>query len=153
MTMIRRHFLRLGASVGVAWSLPASPQAQDASAISIVTPYVRATPPAARVGGGYMIIRNSGNAPDRMLSVVSPAAKNVEIHSSTMESGVAKMRHLDKGLEVPAKSDTVLSPGGLHLMFIEPIAPFTVGKPIPVVLVFEKAGTIEATFEVRPFGR
>lgn len=147
MTTTRRHILWLGASLFAACGLPTELTAQDTKSISIVTPYVRATPPAARVGGGYMTIRNSGSAPDRLLSVSSSAAKSVEIHNSVIEGGIAKMRHLGEGLAIPAKADTVLGPGALHLMFMEPTAPFVVGRLIPVVLVFERVGAIETIFE------
>lgn len=153
MTTTRRHLLWFGASLFAACGFPIELMAQDTKPISIVTPYVRATPPAARVGGGYMIIRNNSSAPDRLLSVTSPAAKSVEIHNSVIEGGIAKMRHLGDGLAVPAKADTVLGPGALHLMFMEPTAPFVVGRLIPVVLVFERVGAIETVFEVRAMGR
>lgn len=146
-------FLSLALVVAAVCCLSGGARAEVSKPISIVSPYVRATPPTARVGGGYMIIRNSGSAPDRLQSVTSPAAKTVEIHSSTMEGSVAKMRHLGDGLEVPAKADTLLAPGALHLMFIEPTTSFDVNRPVPVTLIFEKAGKIEVTFEVRPFGR
>lgn len=136
-----------------ACAVVAPSKAQEVKSISIVTPFVRAMPPAARVGGGYMVIRNDSGVADRLLAARSPGAKGVEIHSSTMEGGISRMRHLMEGVPVPPNSDTALVPGGLHLMFIEPDAPFTVGQTIPVTLVFERAGAIEVSFEVRTGGR
>jgi len=149
----RRWVLSTSLGVGAACAISVPLKSQELKAISIVTPFVRAMPPAARVGGGYMVIRNNAGVADRLLAAQSSSAKGVEIHISTMEGGISRMRHLTEGVPVPPNSDTALVPGGLHLMFIEPGAPFAVGQTIPVTLVFERAGVIEVSFEVRTGGR
>lgn len=121
--------------------------------LTITEPYVRAMPSSAKVGAGYLKIQNAGVAGDRLISVSSPVARSVEVHSSTTEDGVMRMRHLQAGLQVPPGAVTALAPGGLHLMFIEPRAPFKAGETIPATLLFEKAGPIDVTFLVRPLGK
>ena len=115
--------------------------------IVIEKPWARATAPGATVAGGYMIIRNSGAAPDRLVGTSSPASAKVELHVHIMENNVMKMREVP-GFDVPAKGTFELKPGGAHLMFIDIKRPFKEGEKIPVRLKFEKAGDVSADFHV-----
>jgi copper(I)-binding protein len=119
--------------------------------ISVEKPWARATAPGAKVAGGYMVIRNQGAAPDRLVSASSPAAARVETHVHINEGGVMKMREVP-GYEVPAKGSLELKPGGAHLMFIEIKRPFKEGEKVPVKLKFEKAGEVVAEFHVGRLG-
>jgi periplasmic copper chaperone A len=113
--------------------------------------WMRATAPGAKVGGGYMTIRNAGAA-DKLLSASSPAAGKVELHLHIEDNGVMKMREVPGGYEVPAKGAFELKPGGAHLMFMDLKAPFKEGDKVPVKLKFEKAGEVSAEFQVGGMG-
>ncbi len=128
--------------------------AQSASVgqIEVIEPYVRAMPSAAKVGAGYAKIRNAGEQPDKLLAVETTVARSVEIHSMTHDGGVMKMRQVEGGLSLPPRSTIELGPSALHLMFMEPRAPFKVGETVKTTLVFEKAGSLEVTFAVKPMG-
>jgi len=115
--------------------------------IQIDKPWSRATVPGAKVAGGYMLIRNAGAAADRLLSASSPAAAKVELHVHINDNGVMKMREV-QGYDVPAKGSFELKPGGAHLMFIDIKRPFKDGEKLPVKLKFEKAGELNAEFQV-----
>ena len=127
--------------------LSASASAQ----IQIEKPWSRATAPGAKVGGGYMLIRNQGAAADKLVSASSPAAGKVELHVHINEGGVMKMREVP-GYDVPAKGAFELKPGGAHLMFMDLKAPFKEGDKVPVTLKFEKAGEVKADFQVGGLG-
>ena len=116
--------------------------------IQIENAWTQATPPAARVGGGYLMIRNPGSAPDRLISVSSPASARVEMHTIEMGGGVMKMRQVD-GFAPPPKGALELKPGGAHLMFVDIGRPFKVGDVIPVTLRFERAGEHKTELHVR----
>ena len=122
--------------------------ATAASPIRIENPWSRATAPGQVVGGGFMTIVNTGNTADRLVSVTSAAAAEVQIHHTSMDGGVMRMRQLTDGLEIPAASRVELKPRGLHLMFMQLRAPLDVGSSFPVQLQFEKAGTLTAQFKV-----
>lgn len=115
--------------------------------VTVEKPWARATAPGAQVAGGYMLIRNAGAAPDKLLSVSSPAARRVETHVHIHEGGVMKMREVP-GYDVPARGSFELKPGGAHLMFMEIRKPFVEGEKIPVTLKFEKAGEVKVEFHV-----
>ena len=115
--------------------------------IQIEKPWTRATPPGATVAGGYMLIRNTGAAADRLVAVSSPAAAKVELHLHINDKGVMKMREV-RGYDVPAKGSFELKPGGAHLMFLDIKRPLKEGEKVPVKLRFEKAGEVSAEFRV-----
>lgn len=117
-------------------------------ALNISLPFSRATLPNAPVGGGFLTIENEGPEADRLISASSPAAATVQVHEMAMDGEVMKMRPLADGLALPPGETVVLSPGGLHLMFMGLKQAFVEGETVPVTLVFEKAGTVELTLPV-----
>ena len=119
--------------------------------MQIEKPWARATPPGATVAGGYLLIRNAGAAPDRLVSASTPAAAKVELHVHLHENGVMKMRQVT-GYDVPAKGQFELKPGGAHMMFVDIRRPFKEGEKVPVTLKFEKAGELNAEFQVGGMG-
>jgi periplasmic copper chaperone A len=121
-------------------------------ALEIAHPWARATPPSAPAGGGFLKITNTGSAPDRLVSVSSPAADLVQVHEMKMDGSVMRMREVEKGLEIPAGGSVILAPGGYHLMMMGLKAPFKQGASVPVTLVFEKAGKIDVELAVEAMG-
>ena len=119
--------------------------------VEIDKAWARATAPGAEVAGGYMTIRNRGNAPDRLVGASSPAAARVEMHVHVREGEVMKMRQVP-AYEVPANGSFELKPGGAHLMFVRIARPFKEGDKVPVKLRFEKAGEVNAEFHVGRLG-
>ena len=106
--------------------------------------------PGQPVGGGYVTIRNTGAADDRLVSVSSPLAGRAEIHEMAMANDVMKMRKLNDGIAVPAGQTVQLTPGGFHFMFFNVKKPFAEGDKVPVTLTFEKAGQVSIELPVGP---
>jgi len=121
------------------------------SQIEVQDAWSRATPPGAKVGAGYMTLRNKSAAPDRLVGASSSAAARVETHVVEKQGEVMRMREV-KGYDVPAKGSFELKPGGPHLMFVDIKRPFKEGEKVPVVLRFQNGGEIKADFEVRGLG-
>ena len=119
--------------------------------LRIEHPYARPTPPGARTGGAYLTIRNVGNAPDRLLRVVSPAAGAVELHTMTMDGNLLKMRAI-AALDIPAGGTVTLGTGGYHVMLIDLARPLAKGDSVPLTLTFDKAGTIDVVADVEAVG-
>ncbi|HUF81334.1 MAG TPA: copper chaperone PCu(A)C [Burkholderiales bacterium] len=111
-------------------------------------PWARATPPGARVAAGYLEIRNSGKAPDRVTGAGTSAAERVELHVLVRDGDVMKMREL-QSFEVPARQRLLLEPGGSHLMIVGLRKPFAKGDRIPITLRFERAGELKIELEVQ----
>lgn len=165
-----RYFTPIAALVLLASSASFNAQAHDHSAMSKGTtatsdnamepvragelvlsgPFVRATLPGAKVGGGYLSIANPSKEADRLVGGSSPAAARVEVHEMKMDGNVMQMRQLKDGLEIPAGGTTELAPGGTHLMLIEIAKPLKQGDMVPVTLEFARAGKVEVQFMVGP---
>lgn len=124
----------------------------DAGGIVVEHAWARATPPGAPVAGGYLTLRNAGQAPDRLVSVRSPVAREVQIHEMRHEGGVARMRPIAAGLVVGPGSSVALQPGGAHLMFLDPVRPLVEGDTVIATLQFERAGPIEVRLPVHAMG-
>lgn len=110
------------------------------------------SPKMAKAGAGFMMIKNNGDADDKLLEVRADFPK-VEIHTTEEKDGIAKMIHIDD-LPIPAGESVKLAPGGLHIMFMGLSDPLEKGTEIPATLVFENAGEVEVVFsvEARPEG-
>jgi len=96
----------------------------------------------------YMTIRNSGSAPDRLLTIESPVAGASELHASIDSSGIMSMRPLD-GIDIPADGTVVLKPGGFHIMLVGLKRDLRLDDTFDVVLRFEHAGAITVQSHVR----
>ncbi len=114
--------------------------------------FTRAMPPTARAGGGFVTIVNTGMNDDRLVSAASPAAEAVQLHTMKMDNGVMVMRELENGVELPAGKAVALKPGGMHIMFIDAVAPFAEGETVDVTLSFEKAGEVTLHLPVGALG-
>jgi periplasmic copper chaperone A len=79
------------AAYGLAVTI-ASAADYKAGSLDISDPWSRATPKGSSVAAGYMKIKNSGSAPDRLIEGSSDVVSKFEVHEMKMENGVAKMQ-------------------------------------------------------------
>ena len=108
--------------------------------------WARPTVAGQSSGGGYLKI-TGGAAADRLVSVSTPAAMNVELHTMEMDGNVMRMRPVD-AVAVPAGQTVELKPGGLHLMLMGLAQPLKSGSSFPLALRFEKAGEVKVQVKV-----
>lgn len=120
--------------------------------LTLEHPWTRATPTGAKVAGGFVVIRNTGSAPDRLVGGTADFAGKLEIHEMAMEGDVMKMRPVDGGLEIPAGGEVALKPGSFHIMFMGLKAGLAEGDAVKGTLVFEKAGAVEVEWAVEGMG-
>ncbi|MBI1186006.1 MAG: copper chaperone PCu(A)C [Alphaproteobacteria bacterium] len=123
--------------------------AAAAAAVTIEDGWAAVTPNGASVAAGYGVIRNNATAPDRLIGASSPMAGRVEIHEMVMDGAVMQMREW-ASFTAPARGAVTLEPGGAHIMFMDIAGPFREGDSVPLTLVFENAGAVEASLPVRP---
>jgi copper(I)-binding protein len=120
--------------------------------IVVEHPWSRATPGGAQVAAGYFTAENHGDAPDRLVSATAEVAGRTQIHQMSMVDGVMKMREVPDGLALAAKGSVTLEPNGYHLMFLDLKRPLKDGEEFSGTLTFEKAGSVDVTFEVEEVG-
>lgn len=128
-----------------------SPTPVKAGDLTIEKPWLRATPGGAKVAGGYVTVTNSGTAPDKLVGASIAGSERGEVHEMSNEAGVMKMRPID-GVPIAPGASIELKPGGYHLMFLGLKTGFKQGQSVKGTLVFEKAGTVDVTFEVGALG-
>ena len=154
-----------GATIQVrnAWARPsrmagaASPATHDGMAMEgTATPSMgmegTATVAPEMQNGGtsaiFMTIQNTGDTADRLIRASANVAETVELHRSTVEDGVMRMRPVE-AIEIPAGGSVELKPGDYHIMLINLTQDLNVGDQFTATLEFEQAGTIEVEVEVR----
>jgi copper(I)-binding protein len=123
-----------------------------AGAITIERPWSRATPSGAKVAAGYLTIKNTGDVPDRLLSLIADIAGHTSIHQMSMSDGMMQMRELTYGLAIPAQGSVTLEPQSYHLMFEDLKRPLKQGETFSGTLTFDKAGPVSVTFDVKGLG-
>ncbi|MFZ4531101.1 MAG: copper chaperone PCu(A)C [Alsobacter sp.] len=150
-----RSVVRLATTAGIVLAGLSSAPAHDYKAGPLVIdhPWARATPGGATVGGGYLVVTNSGGVADRLVAVAAPdLAGRVEIHEMATTNGIMTMRALPAGLPIPPGGKIELKPGGFHVMFMDLKRPLAAGESVPAVLTFEKAGAVPVSFKVEAIG-
>ncbi len=131
-------------------AVPAAAQNAPAGSVLVREAWSRATPGGAKVGAGYLTVENRGAA-DRFLGAEAEVAGKVELHETVMADGVARMRPTEALVLAPA-GKVELKPGGYHLMLMDLKRPLKEGERFAGTLLFEKAGRVPVTFEVRGMG-
>jgi len=96
---------------------------------------------------GYLVIRNHGRHPDRLLSAATDAAGSVEVHRTVMEGDIMRMRPVSD-LPIPAGGSVVFEPGGLHLMLRDLRRTLSDGEHLTLMLHFERGGELMAELVV-----
>ncbi len=107
-----------------------------ADTVSVHEPYVRLAPPNAPASAAFMVLRNTGAKDVRLVRADNPASRVTELHTHLNEGGVMKMRPVP-AVEIKAGGETVLKPGGLHVMLIDLKAPLKEGEIVPITLGFD----------------
>lgn len=119
--------------------------------IAVEHVWARATPKSAVTGAAYATLINNGTSDDRLLSVTSPAAEHIQIHSETSDKGVMKMEQVST-LDVHPATPVVLKPSGVHMMLIGLKQQLKEGDTVPFTFTFEKAGSVPVTAHVGKIG-
>lgn len=148
--LVYRNTRSLALACLLALLVPPTSPAQVSGPLTISTPWSRATPPGATVGGAYFEIVNAGPA-DRLLSLSSPVASSVEMHQTLLDGTVTEMRQVES-VVVPARGKVRFAPGGLHVMLLGLKAPLKQGQHFSLRLKFAHAGEIQADVVVRALG-
>jgi periplasmic copper chaperone A len=127
-------------------AVSASAWAAAAPELAVSGAWARATPPGSAAGSAYLTVENRGASAARLLAASSPAAREVAVHVTRVDGGVAAMR--EAALIVPAHGRIPLTPGGMHLMLIGLKAPLQAGSHFELSLNFEPGGVLTVTVPV-----
>ena len=115
--------------------------------ISVQDPYVRLAPPNAPATAAFMVIKNGGDKDVKVVKADNPVTRVSELHTHINDGGVMKMRPVP-AIEVKAKGEAVLKPGGLHVMMIDLKAPMKEGDSVPITLTFDDGSSKQVDAKV-----
>ncbi len=119
-----------------------------AGELAVESAWARATPPGAKVAAVYLVIDNQSTKSDRLLKLRSPVAASAEVHRSSVEDGIARMRPVTV-MHIGAGERIAFEPGGLHVMLMGLRKPLVAGQSFMLELTFEVAGPRRVVVAVR----
>lgn len=100
------------------------------------------------MSAAYMVLENPTEQDERLVAVASDVTDTVEIHETTIENDVMRMRPID-GVDIPAGGSATLEPGGKHIMLIN-VPALEAGQTVTLTLTFESGLTQTVEAPVRP---
>jgi copper(I)-binding protein len=99
--------------------------------------WANATPVGASVAAVYLEIE--AERADTLLSATTTVADRIEMHTSSEENGMMRMRPLPT-VALAADKRFEFAPGGAHFMLLGLRQPLPAGFRFPMTLQFEQAG-------------
>lgn len=150
VTRLRRGGLR-ALVVGATLAALALEARSEGARIEVQDAWARSLPKVATSSEFYMVIRNRGARPDRLVALRCSACGMTELYQSYMSpQGAMGMRPVGhEGIEVPPGGHVELKPGGLHVMCTDRKGTFARGVQVPLTLRFERAGEIHMQVTIR----
>ena len=109
-----------------------------AESIKVANAWVRAPAAGQTTLSAYVDLTSDRDA--ALVAAGSPVASRAELHSSTVEGGVMRMRALAR-IQLPAGQTVKLAPGGMHIMLLDVKRPAKAGDKLPIVLSIQPAGS------------
>ncbi len=106
-------------------------------------------PPTA----AYMVVQNTGNGADRLLSISADFSEMLTAHETQVVDDIARMIPQEDGVLIPAKSTVEFRQGGLHVMIMQLNENLIEGQEVELVLMFENAGEITVSAIVSSTGQ
>ncbi|MEO6068175.1 MAG: copper chaperone PCu(A)C [Gemmatimonadales bacterium] len=99
----------------------------------------------------YFTLVNHSDSADVLDSVTTRVARFASLHGQKTENGFVTMTPIDRPT-IAAHDSLVLQPGGAHLMLESVDRDLTAGHQLPLTLWLHRAGRIDATATVNPYG-
>ncbi|HWU69136.1 MAG TPA: copper chaperone PCu(A)C [Stenotrophobium sp.] len=103
--------------------------------------------PGTIPAAAYFTVLNPGDQPLRLESVSTPAYGMAMMHRSVVVDGQSQMLPASD-VVVPAGGSLKFSPGGYHVMLMNPVKPLQVGGSVPLTLIFDHGLKLTAQFKL-----
>lgn len=122
--------------------------ASEAAGVSVRDAWVRETPPGMPMMAGYMELRNNTSQPQVLVAASSSGFETVMIHRTIVKDGMAGMVHTSQ-IELKPSARLIFTPGGYHLMLMNPKRTLRAGDRVDIDLEFRSGLRLPVSFEVR----
>lgn len=113
---------------------------QNEEELSVEEAWYRMPLPGKDKTSAYMKLENHSGQNMILRSAISDQVRTIEIHEIGEESGMFTMRRI-KALEIPARQQIELKPGGLHLMLFGVDSELQPGQAIEIELHYDGEST------------
>ncbi len=120
-----------------------------AAEMRVDSAWVREPPPVATPVAVYLDLVNDGPQLRTLVGVSSPHATSVQVHTTELVAGVARMRHLEQ-VAIPAAGRVGMQPGGMHLMVFGLQQVPRAGDELSLLLEFADGGCLQVRVPVLP---
>ena len=117
-------------------------EATKASDVVILDAWALAQHQASSRGSVYMTLETVDGQADRLIGAATPAAEKAELRTYWLEGCFVHGNSVE-AIEIAPGRQTVLDPGGLHIMLTGLERALVEGSTIPLTLTFEQAGTVD----------
>jgi copper(I)-binding protein len=133
---------------GLILALTSIAAATGEAGISVRDAWVRETPPGVAMMAGYMVLQNNTSRPQVLVAASSPGFETVMIHRTIVKDGLARMVHAPQ-TELTPNASLTFSPGGYHLMLMNPKRTLRAGDRVDITLEFRGGLVLPVAYEVR----
>lgn len=138
-----KRFVELLLLVGLA---ACAPENSPPARVEVADAVCRPAAPGRDTTGCYVALTASRD--DRLVSVSSSFARDLQIHEMKTANGMMQMAELTEGLPLPAGETVRLAPGGTHIMLFGSSRPLEEGAGMALTLTFERAPPRTVAFRI-----
>jgi copper(I)-binding protein len=104
--------------------------------------------PSDLPAGGYAKVTNDTDKEVKLIGASSPKYGMVMLHRTVTKDGMSQMLHVDS-IPIPPHKRMAFTPGGYHIMLMQPKPGIAPGQKVPITLEFSNGHSVTADFEVR----
>ena len=104
--------------------------------------------PTGLPAGGYFTIKNSGDKDAVLTSADLDSCGMTMLHQSVNMGGMTRMDMVES-VTIPAHGTLAFSPGGYHIMCMEPSPEMSPGSSVTVTLHFADGSKMDVKFDVK----
>ena len=116
--------------------------------LKISDAWIKNLPPVVPMRAGYMTIENNTDQGIKIIGAESEVFTAVEIHETIEKDGMMSMQPVSI-LSIPAGTEAKLTPGGMHLMMMQPEEDLKPGDLVSITLKFDDGSTQTLQMTVR----
>ena len=138
--------LGIALTVTMACSLTSAAHEIKAGTLLLHHPWVHAAKAGSASTDGYLMIRNMGSKPDRLLGATLEGAGAAVVVQLSVPSDAGALCRLDKGLEIAPGELVELKPGKIQLLFGAVARSLRQDIYATGTLLFEQAGPVNIEF-------
>jgi hypothetical protein len=110
--------------------------------------WIAEAPPVSKVMAAYMEIENETAQDRQAIAMQCREFERAEFHRTVDKEGMASMEH-QQALNIPARSELELEPGGYHVMLFNPARRLLAGDNTQCRIEFDDGTGIDFQLEVR----